>query len=135
MLSHDREPIRFDNFDTAVKEKKPRTVGLLDRIIFRYRIGHRVRQIQQTMRETRNTFWEYLVNLDDADLVVRVVCLGRQRFDVPLKRFRVMASSNNDRNFSRLQQLASDTEGVRSPADSKMGRFAATLQVTFNCKP
>ena len=42
VLSHDREPVRLDHFDTVVKKKKPRAVGLLDRLIFRCGIVGRV---------------------------------------------------------------------------------------------
>ena len=42
VLSHNGEPVRLDHFDTVVKKKKPRAIGLLDRLIFRCGIVRRV---------------------------------------------------------------------------------------------
>src|SRR5882762_2554704 len=71
--------------------------------------------------------------VDDDDLVVGVACQSRQGFDATLERLRAVATPNNDRNFSRLQQLASDTECVGAPVYSNVSRLAATRQVSFNC--
>ena len=88
------------------------------------------------MRETRSSLGEFFVSVDDHNLVGRVACLGRQRFDAPLESLRAaMATPNDDLNSSRFQQLAPDTERVSMPVHSHVGWLAATLQVTFNCKP
>src|SRR5215475_9041438 len=50
MLSHDREPVQTDRFHLVVEEKKPRAVGVRDRIIFRCGTVRSVCEIQHMMR-------------------------------------------------------------------------------------
>src|SRR5947209_9510353 len=53
MLSHNHQPVRFDHFNAIVKEKEPRTIHLLDCMIFRPRITSAIREMQPSMWKTR----------------------------------------------------------------------------------
>src|SRR4030095_5272261 len=89
------------------------------------------------MRETRQArrrAWGVIAP-DNEDFVVRVVRFRRQTFNTSLERFITVRIRNDDGNFLRFRQFASDAERVGAPVDGNMRCFVATLQMIFNRTP
>ena len=124
MLSHDREPVRIDRFYVVVEEKKPRTVGLCDRIIFRCGIIHSVCEIQHTMRKICGRLSDFvaLAHLNDHDFVIRIARPADHAFDTSLERLRAVETRNDNGDFFGFAQLASHIKRVGAPVDGNMGR-------------
>src|SRR4029077_2291350 len=137
VLSHDREPVRADRFYLIVKEKKPRTIGVRDGMIFRCGFIHGVCEIQQTMRKIcgRRSDFVTLAHFNDHDLVTRIACRANHAFDTSLERLRAAVTRNDNGDLFGFAQLASHIKRVGSPVDSNMGLLTSALQVSFDCAP
>jgi len=108
---------------------------MCDGIIFGCGIIRRVWKMQHLKICTSLADFVALAKLDDNYVVIRVARFANQAFDASLERLQAVGTRNDDGNFSRFEQLASDTKGVGAPVHGNMRGLAAASQVSFNCAP
>src|SRR6516225_4256091 len=89
-----------------------------------------MRETRKAKRRTRG-----VLAPDSENFVIRVVRFRRQTVNTPFKRLVTVRIRNDDGNFCRFWQFASDAKRMSAPVDRDVRCFATAFQVIFNRAP